>query len=176
MSIHVLASSHVSTYGVSPSYYYSSPSFYVTCWIVVHASTHRPGRSSGVDHTNVGDGRTIILTSSFVLSHNVTCYTNFIVSRIHVNTTKLRNTTCTLVATGVILRSLECMLGTLKLSPPKAHKSPTWLKLHCEREQSNAHVRKYKSQCHVQNSLWPYPYRQTVCNPLRYLVDHYIGT
>ena len=28
--------------------------------------------------------------------------------RIHVNTTKLRNLMCTLVAIGVILRSLEC--------------------------------------------------------------------
>ena len=41
--------------------------------------------------------------------HSVTCYTNYIVSRIHVNTPKLRNITCTLVATGVILPSLECM-------------------------------------------------------------------
>jgi hypothetical protein len=44
----------------------------------------------------------------FVLFHNVTCYTNSIVSHIHVNTTKLYNITCTLVATCVILRSLEC--------------------------------------------------------------------
>ena len=43
-----------------------------------------------------------------VLFHSVTCYTNSIVSHIHVNTTKLRNFTCTLVATGVILWSLEC--------------------------------------------------------------------
>jgi hypothetical protein len=40
--------------------------------------------------------------------HSVTCYTNSIVSRIHLNTTKLCNITCTLVATDVILRSLEC--------------------------------------------------------------------
>ena len=45
---------------------------------------------------------------SFVLFHNVTCYTNSIVSRIHVNTTKYRNIMCTLVATDVILQSLEC--------------------------------------------------------------------
>jgi hypothetical protein len=31
----------------------------------------------------------------FVLSHRVTCYTNSQVSRVHVNTTKLRNNTCT---------------------------------------------------------------------------------
>ena len=46
---------------------------------------------------------------SFVSFHDVTCYTNFIVSHIHVNTTKLRNIMCTLVAASVILRSLECM-------------------------------------------------------------------
>jgi hypothetical protein len=39
---------------------------------------------------------------SFVLFHNVTCYTNPIIPYIHVNTTNLRNITCTLVATGVI--------------------------------------------------------------------------
>ena len=46
----------------------------------------------------------------FVLFHSVTCYTNSKVSRIHVNTTELRNTTCALVVTSVILRSLECMI------------------------------------------------------------------
>ena len=50
----------------------------------------------------------IIKMLHFVLFHNVTCYTNSLVSRIHVNATKLRNITCTLVATGVILWSLEC--------------------------------------------------------------------
>jgi hypothetical protein len=44
----------------------------------------------------------------FVLFHSVTCYTNSIVSRVHINTTKLQDTMCTLVAIGVILRSLEC--------------------------------------------------------------------
>ena len=46
---------------------------------------------------------------SFVLFHNVTCYTNSIISSIHVNTIKLHNITCTLVATSVIRRSLECI-------------------------------------------------------------------
>ena len=40
--------------------------------------------------------------------HSVTCYTNSMLSRIHVNTTDPCNITCTLVATGVILGSLEC--------------------------------------------------------------------
>ena len=39
----------------------------------------------------------------------VSSYTKSIVSRNHVNTTKLRNITCTLVVTCVKLRSLECI-------------------------------------------------------------------
>jgi hypothetical protein len=45
----------------------------------------------------------------FVLFHNVTCYTISTVLHIHVNTSKLRNITCTVVATSVVLRSLECI-------------------------------------------------------------------
>ena len=73
----------------------------VECWCM-HMS-HRPGRAGGVDHT------TPIIMLHFVLFHNVTCDTNSIVSCTHVNTTKLCNVTCTLVAIGVILRSLECV-------------------------------------------------------------------
>ena len=47
----------------------------------------------------------------FVLFHNVTCYINSLSSRIHVNTTQVLNITCTLVATSVILWSLECILS-----------------------------------------------------------------
>jgi hypothetical protein len=47
----------------------------------------------------------------FVVFHNITCYTNSIVTCIHVNTKKLHNITCTLVATSVILWRLECNLS-----------------------------------------------------------------
>ena len=63
---------------------------------------HRPGRQSGVDHTNGGD-RTMN-------SHSVVSHATLILQyhAFHVNTTELQHVTCTLVARGVILRSLEC--------------------------------------------------------------------
>ena len=60
----------------------------------------------------------------FVSLYSFTCYTNPIVSRIYVNTTKLHNITCTLVAIGVILRSLECMSMPMLISPLTHHHVP----------------------------------------------------
>jgi hypothetical protein len=85
---------------VSPSS--SSSSSYATCWMLVHAYATSPEKAkwSGPHHT--------IQMLHFMLFHSVTYYTNSIVSRIHVNTAQICNVMSTSVATGVILRSLEC--------------------------------------------------------------------
>ena len=66
---------------------------------------------------NVGAPHHTIKMLHFVLFYSVTCYTNSKASRIHVNTTKPHYITCTLVDTGVILRSLECMCKVRCLGP-----------------------------------------------------------
>ena len=52
----------------------------------------------------------------FMLLHNITCYTNFSSSCIHVNTTNILNITCTLFATSMILRRLESNHPTFMLT------------------------------------------------------------
>ena len=74
---------------------------FVECWCT-HMS-HCPGRPSEMDHTNVSG------EENEIKFHSVTCYTSYKVSSIHVTTTKLHNITCTLLATCLILRSLECI-------------------------------------------------------------------
>ena len=100
--IHTLALRHVSICGVSPSSSFSS--YDATCWMLVHACATSPGKAkwSGPHQRRREENK-----SKF---HSVTCYTNSIVPHIHVHTIDLCNITCTLVATYVIQRSLECIM------------------------------------------------------------------
>jgi hypothetical protein len=113
---HTFALCCVSTCGVAPSHSHSSSS-YATCWMLVNAYATSPGKAKWMDRTSIGDGRTNsnCLYISFVL--NVTCCTKFIVSCIRVYTIKLRNITCALVATCVILRRLGCIPVFSNLGP-----------------------------------------------------------
>jgi hypothetical protein len=100
--------------------------------MLVHASAISPGKAGQVeyvDHSSVlGNGRTnpnrpqTSPLCSSIISHATI---NSIVSRIHVTyRTELRNITCTLVATGVILRSSElCRMrvGKGRKIKPTAH-------------------------------------------------------
>ena len=88
--------------GVSPSHSYSSiVAAYATCWMLVHAYNASPRKPkwTGPHQRRWGENEFIF--------HSVTWYHKSSVSRILVNTTKLYNIMYTLVATGVILRSLE---------------------------------------------------------------------
>ena len=80
----------------------SSSSSNATCWMLVYAYATLPGKAkwSGPHQQRWEENE--------FKYHSVTCYTNSIVSHIRVNTTKLRNITCTLVITSVILQSLKC--------------------------------------------------------------------
>ena len=93
----------VNMLSVTP-YSYPSSSSCATCWKLVHAYVTSPGKTkwSGPHQQRWEE-------NDFKF-HSVTCYANSLVSHIHVNTTKLRNITCTLVTTSVILWSLECAL------------------------------------------------------------------
>ena len=131
-----LAFCHVSICGVSPSCSYSSPSSFATCWMLVNAYATSPGKAKwlGPHH--------IIKVLHFVLFHNVTCYTNTITSHIHVNTTTLRNITCTFVATCMILRSLECIfflslyIYSISLDSAREHNIVTVVKGWCVKNNS----------------------------------------
>ena len=59
--------------------------------------------------------------------HSLTCYTNSIILLIHVNTIKLRNITCTLVATCVILQSLECIAPPSCTHNHPCHNMNVWM-------------------------------------------------
>ena len=93
-----------SQFNLTPYYHISFP--YITCWILKqtiqeikpHARTH---------HAVINSNSCHYYNVHFMLFHNITCYTNSLLSRIHVTTTKLLNTRCTLVATSVILWSWE---------------------------------------------------------------------
>ena len=102
-STHTLALRHVPICGVSPSCSCSCSS-YATCWMLVHAYATSPRMAIWS-----GPHQWRWLENEFKF-HSVTYYIDsMLVSLVHVNTTKLCNITCTLVATGVILRSLECI-------------------------------------------------------------------
>ena len=57
----------------------------------------------------------------FLSFHNVTCYTNDVLPRIHVNTTNVLNTTCTLVTTKQDIK--ECII--ILLTRPTMVDCPT---------------------------------------------------
>ena len=79
------------------------PPIHVDC----HLVGHKPIKILGGDHFMSMSGLKAMGGGDvdFVLFHNFTCYTNPLLSRIHVNTTQPLHVMCTLVATSVILQS-----------------------------------------------------------------------
>ena len=94
---------NINPHNITSSSYYSSSSSSGTCWILVHACATSSGKAkwSGPHQRRWEE-------NAFKF-HSVTRYIDSSVSLIHVNTTKIRNITCTLVATCVILWSVECI-------------------------------------------------------------------
>ena len=86
----------------SVTFFFFFFSSYGTCWMLVHAYAilSRKAKWSRPHQWRWEDNE--------FKFHSVTCNTNSIVSRIHVKTIKLSSSTCSLVATKVILQSLEC--------------------------------------------------------------------
>ena len=127
--------------------------------MLVHAYVTSPGKAKWS-----GPHRTIQMLH-FVLSHSATCYTDSIVSCIHVNTTELCNITCTLVATNVILWCLECIaklvllvtmlkgmiqqLGRIIFSENQIHSG---LILSCEGRDENIYTTSIRGFCHMVNN------------------------
>jgi hypothetical protein len=85
---------------------------------IYHGLWHQSKPPKNKNHTTLVMHQVVTIhchkcNADSMLFHYVTCYTNSLLSPIHVNITKILNIMCTLVATGVMLRSVEC-IGVLK--------------------------------------------------------------
>ena len=89
---------------------------------VMILDTLRNSRGGRLSMSHVWNHQFNITMLQFALFHNAKYYTNSMLSCIHVNTTKLCNISCTLVATCLILQGLECIwfvFDVLQLLPIK---------------------------------------------------------
>ena len=71
----------------------------------------------GWEIIHVWNHQSNITMLQFALFHNAKYYTNYMLSCIHVNTTKLCNISCTLVATCLILQGFRVYLDCFRCSP-----------------------------------------------------------